>query len=159
VKEMTLAQVKDIYTGKITNWKQLGGPDKKIILYSRENNSGTYVYFKDEVLMGEDFVANAQNMPGTAAVVNAVAKDQWGIGYGGSAYGKGIREIPVRKDADSPAYAPTMENIRSGRYPISRFLYMYTVRRPDGALKNFIDWILGDEGQKLVNEVGYFPIR
>ncbi|MBP1654669.1 MAG: phosphate binding protein [Bacteroidetes bacterium] len=159
VKELTLAQIKDIYTGKVSNWKQVGGPDKKIILYSRENNSGTYVYFKDEVLMGEDFAATAQNMPGTAAVVNAISKDQWGIGYGGSAYGKGIREIPVRKDADSPAYAPTMENIKSGKYPVSRFLYMYLVRRPEGPLKAYVDWILGDEGQKLVSEVGYFPIR
>jgi phosphate transport system substrate-binding protein len=159
IKDLTLGQVREIYTGKVTNWKQLGGPDRKIILYSRENNSGTYVYFKDEVLMGDDFVANAQNMPGTAAVVNAVSKDEWGIGYGGSAYGKGIREVPIRKDADSPAYAPNMDNIRSGTYPISRFLYMYLVRRPEGALKSYIDWVLGDEGQKLVSEVGYFPIR
>lgn len=159
VKDLTLGQLKDIYTGKITNWNQVGGADKKIILYSRENNSGTYVYFKDEVLMGEDFVATAQNMPGTAAVVNAISKDQWGIGYGGSAYGKGIREVPIRKDADSPAYAPTMDNIKGGKYPVSRFLYMYLVRRPEGALKTYIDWMLGDEGQKLVSEVGYFPIR
>ena len=159
IKELTLGQIKDIYTGKITSWKQVGGADKRIILYSRENNSGTYVYFKDEVLMGEDFTATAQNMPGTAAVVNAISKDPWGIGYGGSAYGRGIREIPVRKDADSPAYAPTMDNIRGGKYPISRFLFMYVVRKPEGALKAYIDWILGDEGQKLVAEVGYFPIR
>jgi len=159
VKELTLAQIKDIYTGKVSNWKQVGGLDRKIILYSRENNSGTYVYFKDEVLMGEDFVAKAQNMPGTAAVVNAVSKDEGGIGYGGSAYGKGIKEIAVRKDADSSAYAPTMDNIRGGKYPISRFLYMYVVKRPEGALKTYVDWILGDEGQKLVTDVGYFPIR
>jgi phosphate transport system substrate-binding protein len=91
VSELTLAQIKDIYTGKITNWKAVGGPDAKIILYSRENNSGTYVYFKDNVLDGEDYSATAQNMPGTAAVVNAIAKDRNGIGYGGDAYGKGIK--------------------------------------------------------------------
>jgi phosphate transport system substrate-binding protein len=157
--ELSLQQIKDIYTARITNWKQVGGPDQKIILYSRENNSGTYVYFKDEVLLGEDFAASAQNMPGTAAVVNAIAKDKAGIGYGGAAYGKGIREIKVKKDASTPSYAPTMENIRSGRYPVSRFLYLYVKTKPTGEIKSFIDWVLGDEGQKIVGEVGYFPIR
>jgi phosphate transport system substrate-binding protein len=159
VRELTLQQIKDIYTGKVGNWKAVGGPDQKIILYGRENNSGTYVYFKDEVLQGEDFVGNTQHMPGTAAVVNAVAKDQWGIGYGGSAYGKGIREIAVKKDAGSPALTPTKESISSGSYAISRFLYMYVRTRPTGEIKAYIDWILGDEGQKVVADVGYFPIR
>ena len=159
VAELTMQQIKDIYTGKSTNWKEVGGNNEKIILYSRENNSGTYVYFKDEVLMGDDFSAAAQNMPGTAAVVNAVSKDKAGVGYGGAAYGKGIRELKVRKDAQLPAYSPTMENIKSGKYPISRFLFMYVKSRPTGELKNYIDWILSDEGQKVVNDVGYFPIR
>ncbi len=159
IKELTMQQLKDIYQGKITNWKQVGGRDQKIILYSRENNSGTYVYFKDNVLNGEDFAATAQNMPGTAAVVNAVAKDKAGIGYGGAAYGKGIRELPIKADEKSPAYAPTMDNIRSGKYPVSRFLYMYVRTKPTGVLKEYIDWILSSEGQKVVSEVGYFPIR
>lgn len=159
VKELSMQQLKDIYQGKITNWKQVGGRDQKIILYSRENNSGTYVYFKDNVLNGEDFTSTAQNMPGTAAVVNAVAKDVAGIGYGGAAYGKGIRELAIKADDKSPAYAPTMENIRSGKYPLSRFLYMYLRTKPTGTLKAYIDWILSDEGQQVVKEVDYFPIR
>ncbi len=159
VKELSLEQIKNIYLGKTKNWKEVGGPDRPVVLYGRENNSGTYVYFKDEILEGADFAATAQHLPGTAAVVNAVAKDPAGIGYGGAAYGKGIREVKVRTKADSPAYGPTMENIRSGKYPISRFLYMYTRTRPTGAMKEFIDWMLGDEGQKIVSEVGYFPIR
>ena len=159
VKELTLAQLKEIYTGKSTNWKAFGGPDAKIILYSRENNSGTYVYFKDNVLEGEDFSAAAQNMPGTAAVVNAVAKDKFGIGYGGAAYGKGIRFLKVKADAASPAYEPTAENAKSGDYPITRFLYMYTRSKPSGALKEYIDWILSSEGQEIVNKVGYFPVK
>jgi phosphate transport system substrate-binding protein len=159
VSELSLQQLKDIYTGKITNWKNVGGADAKIILYSRENNSGTYVYFKDNVLGGEDYAASAQNMPGTAAVVNAVAKDKNGIGYGGAAYGKGIREVKVKKDANAQAYAPSLENVKSGNYPITRFLFMYVKSRPTGAMKEYIDWILGDEGQKIVSEVGYFPIR
>ena len=98
VTELSLAQLKAIYTGEITNWKALGGRDERIIVYGRENNSGTYVYFKDNVLDGEDYAPTMQSMPGTAAVVNAVAKDRSGIGYGGAAYGKGIREIKVKKD-------------------------------------------------------------
>ncbi len=159
VKHLTLAQIRDIYSGKITNWKDVGGPNQKIILYSRENNSGTYVYFKDEVLMGGDFAQTTQHMPGTAAVVNAVSKDKSGIGYGGSAYSEGVKELMVKRDDSSQAFAPTRENIKSGKYPISRFLFMYVKTKPTGALKEYIDWILGDVGQKLVSEVGYFPIR
>jgi phosphate transport system substrate-binding protein len=159
VHELTLAQLKSIYTGKTTNWKDVGGPDARIILYSRENNSGTYVYFKDNVLGGDDYSASAQNMPGTAAVVNAVAKDKNGIGYGGAAYGKGIKFVKVKKDAGSPGYEPTAENVKSGNYPISRYLYMYTRNRPTGAMKEYIDWILSGEGQQIVTKVGYFPVR
>jgi phosphate transport system substrate-binding protein len=159
VRELTLAQIRDIYTARIKNWSEVGGPDKRIILYGRENNSGTYVYFKENVLEGDDFAATTQTLPGTASVVNAVAKDAWGIGYGGAAYAKGIRDVLVKKDAHAKAYGPTRENIASGDYPISRYLYMYVRNRPTGALKGFIDWLLGDEGQQIVVEVGYFPIR
>jgi phosphate transport system substrate-binding protein len=157
--ELSLQQIKDIYTGKITNWKALGGPDAPIILYGRENNSGTYVYFRDNVLMGEDYSASMQSMPGTAAVVNAVSRDKNGIGYGGAAYGAGIREVKIKTDAGSVAYAPTVENIKSGNYPVTRFLYIYVKNKPSGKIKEFIDWILGDEGQAVVSQVGYFPIR
>ena len=159
VKELTLSQVKDIYTGKIRNWSEVGGPDKKIILYSRENNSGTYVYFLENVLLGEDFAPTTQFLPGTASVVNGVSKDESGIGYGGAAYGEGIIELAIKKDDNSPAYTPKLENIASGNYPISRYLYMYVRNRPEGAIKRLIDWTLSDEGQAIVTEVGYFPIR
>ena len=159
IQDLTLAQIKSIYTGKMTNWKDLGGPEAKIILYSRENNSGTYVYFKDNVLNGEDFSAAAQNMPGTASVVNAVAKDKYGIGYGGAAYGKGIRFLKVKKDAASKGFEPTAENVKSGEYPITRYLYMYTRSRPTGALKEYVDWILSTEGQEIVSKVGFFPVK
>jgi phosphate transport system substrate-binding protein len=157
--ELSLQQVKDIYTGKITSWKALGGPDAPIILYGRENNSGTYVYFRDNVLMGEDYSASMQSMPGTAAVVNAVSKDKNGIGYGGAAYGAGIREVKIKKDAGSAAYAPTVENIKSGNYRVTRFLYIYVKNKPSGKIKEYIDWILSDDGQAVVSQVGYFPIR
>jgi phosphate transport system substrate-binding protein len=159
VQQLTIAQARDIYLGKITNWKDVGGPDAKILLYGRENNSGTYEYFRDHVLEGQDFSASMQSLPGTAAVVNAVSKDKNGIGFGGAAYGKGIRELKIAKDAGSKYYPPTEATIKSGEYPISRYLYMYLKARPTGDLKAYIDWILGAEGQKLVSDVGYFPIR
>ena len=159
VSELTLSQLKEIYSGRVTNWKDVGGPDAKIILYGRENNSGTYVYFKDNVLEGDDFSSSMQSMPGTAAVVNAVAKDKKGIGYGGAAYGKGIKFAKVKKDASSSGYEPTAENVKSGDYPITRYLYMYTRSKPIGVIKDFIDWTLGVEGQEIVKKVGYFPIR
>lgn len=159
VSELTLDQIKAIYTGNITNWKQVGGPDKKIILYGRENSSGTYVYFRDFVLKGQDYTGTMQSMPGTAAVVNSVSKDVNGIGYGGAAYGKGIRYVKVKKDVATPGYEPSAENVKAGKYPITRYLYMYTRNKPTGALKEYIDWVLSDEGQSIVSEVGYFPIR
>jgi phosphate transport system substrate-binding protein len=159
VSELSLEQLKALYTGKMTNWKDVGGPNERVILYGRENSSGTFVYFRDNVLGGDDYSSTMQTLPGTAAVVNAVARDKNGVGYGGAAYGKGIREIRVKKDASSIGYAPTQANIKSGEYPISRFLYLYVRNRPSGAMKEYIDWILSDEGQKIVSEVGYFPIR
>ena len=159
VDALTLDQVKDIYTGKVGNWKDVGGPDAKIVLYGRENNSGTYVYFRDNVLKGQDFAPGMQSLPGTAAVVNAVAKDKLGIGFGGAAYGKGIKYAKIKKDANSAAVEPKAETVKDGSYPITRYLYMYLKSRPAGALKEYIDWTLSPEGQAVVTEVGYFPVK
>lgn len=159
VAELSLQQIKSIYLAEITNWKDVGGTDAKIILYGRENSSGTYVYFRDNVLMGNDYSSTMQTLPGTAAVVNAVSKDKYGIGYGGAAYAKGVRQMKVKKDASSTAYAPTLETIKSGDYPITRYLYMYTRAKPSGAMKKYIDWTLSAEGQEIVSKVGYFPVK
>ena len=159
VREFSLEQLKAIYTGRITNWKDVGGPNAKIITYGRENSSGTYVYFRDFVLGGQDFAASVQTLPGTAAVVNAVAKDKFGIGYGGAAYAKGIRMAAVKKDDNSGAYEPNAQTVKDGTYPITRYLYMYLRSKPIGAIKDYIDWILGPEGQALVVKVGYFPVK
>lgn len=158
IKELTLDQIKGIYTGRITNWKAVGGNDAKIIAYSRENNSGTYAYFKEHVLGNVDFHPAIQTLPGTSAVTNAVAKDPKSIGYGGIAYAKGIHHAMVKLDANSPAVEPSMENVLSAKYPISRYLYWYTAGEPTGEAKKLVDWVLGVEGQKLVQEVGYYPL-
>ena len=159
VKELSFAQLRDIYTGTITNWKQVGGPDAQIVLYGRENSSGTYVYFKDNVLLGRDFSARCQTLPGTAAVVNAVAKDPNGIGYGGAAYAKGIKDCAVKKDATSAAVLPSAATVKDGSYPVTRDLYLYTRTKPAGEAKKFIDWVLSSEGQSLATQVGYVPVR
>src|SRR6185436_3237265 len=152
-------QLRKIYVGDITNWKEVGGPDAKIVVYGRENNSGTYVFFRDNVLKGKDYVSSMQSLPGTAAVVNAVAKDKFGIGYGGAAYGAGIKFAKIKKDAGSPGVAPSAETVKDGSYPLTRYLYMYLKSRPTGELKKYIDWILSPAGQDIVAKVGYFPVR
>ncbi len=156
---LSLAQVKAIYAGQFTNWNQVGGPDAPIVLYSRENNSGTYAYFKEHVLGGGDFAANAQMLPGTAAVVHAVARDPNGIGYGGEAYAKGVRLLSLKKDDASPAVAPGDATVTDGSYPLARSLYFYTRKDPAGDAKAFIDFCQSPEGQAIVGEVGYFPVR
>lgn len=158
IKELTIKQLSDIYQGKITNWKQVGGNDAPIKLYGRENSSGTYVFFKEEVVKG-DYAASCQTLPGTAAVVNAVKKDKNGIGYGGAAYAEGVKHCAVKKDASSKAVMPTTETIANNEYPITRYLYLYMRNKPAGEVKKFVDWILSAEGQKIVPEVGYFPVR
>ena len=158
VKELSVKQLSGIFSGKITNWKEVGGPDQSIKLYGRENSSGTYVFFKDNVVK-TDYAASCQTLPGTAAVVNAVSKDKYGIGYGGAAYAAGVKHCAIKKDDKSIAYVATPETIKAGQYPITRFLYMYLKNRPTGDLKAYIDWILSPDGQKVVVSVGYFPVR
>lgn len=159
VKELTLDQLAQIYTGKVTNWNQIGGPNAPIVLYGRENSSGTYEYFKEHVLNKADFAPRTQTLQGTAAVINAVARDRNGIGYGGIAYAQGVRAIGVKKDAASPAVEPTEANVANGTYPVSRYLYFYWIDSASPALKAFIDWAVSPDGQKLVENVGYFPLN
>jgi phosphate transport system substrate-binding protein len=159
IKELTMAQLKAIFTGKVDNWKAFGGPDARIIPYSRENSSGTYVFFKEHVLENADYTPRAQAMPGTAAVVNAVAREKNGIGYGGAAYAKGIKVLKIKKDDKSPAIEPDDKTIKSGTYPLSRPLFFYTRANPSADIKAFIGWVLSPEGQGIVTKVGYFPIK
>jgi phosphate transport system substrate-binding protein len=159
IKELTLEQVRLIFTGKIKNWNKVGGPNAPITLYSRENSSGTYEFFKEHVLEGSDFSAKAQTMPGTAAVLEAVAKDKNGIGYGGAAYGKGAKHLAIRRDDTSPAIDPNEETVVKGTYPIARRLYVYiNPALNKGATAAYLNWMRSDEGQAVVKDVGYFPL-
>lgn len=158
LREIGLAQLKAVYTGKVADWKNLGREAGTIVSYGRENNSGTYMYFKEHVLNEEDFASGVQTLPGTAAVINAVSKDRLAIGYGGIGYTKGVKTLKVKKDESSPAVEPTLENVVSGSYPISRYLYFYTVGLPEGPSREFIRWVLGEEGQQVCEKVGYYPL-
>ena len=159
VKELTVPQVADIFNGKTKNWKEVGGADAPITVYSRENSSGTYEFFKENVLLGKDFTSSAQTMPGTVAVLQAVAKDKNGIGYGGAAYGAGAKHLAIKKDDASPAIEPTEENVVKGTYPIWRYLFVYVNPALDkGDIAKYLTWIRSDEGQKIVKDVGYFPL-
>ena len=159
LKELTVAQVGDIFTGKITNWKEVGGPDAPITVYSRENSSGTYEFFKEHVLKGKDFAASAQTMPGTAAIVQAVVKDKNGIGYGGAAYGGNCKLLSIKKTDASPAIAPNEETVMNGTYPIWRHLYVYVNPALDkGEVAAYLNWIRSDDGQKYVKDIGYYPL-
>ena len=158
IQSFTKEQLKSIYTGQVTNWRDIGGEDMRIVAYSRENNSGTYAFFKEHVLDNEDFAPEIQTLPGTAAVVNAVSQDRASLGYGGIAYSSGIRIIPIQTDENAEAVQPSLETVRSGQYPLSRNLFFYTVGEPTGEVKAFIDWVLSPEGQEICEAVGYYPL-
>jgi phosphate transport system substrate-binding protein len=157
--EITAGQLKDIFTGKVSNWKEIGGKDEPIVVYSRENSSGTYVFFKEHVLENADYTPRAQTMPGTAALVNAVGQDVHGIGYGGAAYAKKIKILAVKKTPQAPAVAPKLASVQDGSYPLSRPLFFYFRHQPTGGVKTFVDWVLSAKGQAIVTEVGYYPIK
>jgi phosphate transport system substrate-binding protein len=128
-------------------------------VYSRENSSGTYVFFKEHVLKNADYTVRAQSMPGTAAVVNAVAKEKFGIGYGGAAYAKGIKLLKVKKDSESAAIPPDEAHVKDGSYPLSRPLFFYLRNKPTGDVGAFVDWVLSASGQAVVTKVGYYPLK
>ncbi|MFO7524400.1 MAG: PstS family phosphate ABC transporter substrate-binding protein, partial [Ignavibacteriaceae bacterium] len=170
---ITVKQVSDIFSGKIRNWKDLGGPDLPITLYGRENSSGTYEFFKEHVLGRDengrqiDYATSTQVLQGTAALGEAVARDVKAIGYGGVGYfaeRKDVKILHVKQDDNSPAISPSedgkvnYEAIWSGDYSISRYLYSFTNGEPQGALKEFIDFILSEEGQELVKSMEYIPL-
>ncbi|MBK7106085.1 MAG: PstS family phosphate ABC transporter substrate-binding protein [Ignavibacteriae bacterium] len=173
INELTIAQVRDIFIGKYLNWKELSGSDSPIVLYGRENSSGTYEFFKEHVLgkdeRGEtrDFANNTQVLQGTAALGEAVAHDLKGIGYGGVGYFAArtdVKILKIKADEQALAIAPAQdgkvnyEAIWNGTYSISRYLYCYTNGTPDKKVQDFMDFILSKEGQDLVKQMEYIPL-
>ncbi|MCE9626061.1 MAG: PstS family phosphate ABC transporter substrate-binding protein [Deltaproteobacteria bacterium] len=169
LQNLTLQQLMGIYTGHFNNWKEVGGPDQKILRYCREANSGTYVFFKEHVLVDRDYAPDCQTMPGTGAVAEAVSKDPNGIGYGGVSYFENrpeLKVLAIKKDDASEAISPVgadgkpnASQIRSLQYPISRNLFVYTLGASSPEIKAYVDWMLSDLGQKVVTEVGYVTLK
>jgi phosphate transport system substrate-binding protein len=158
IKELTIEQLRNIFLGKTTNWKDVGGPDATIVLYGRENSSGTYDYFREHVLEKADFSPRVQTLAGTAAIINAVARDKAGVGYGGIAYAKDVRPIAVSAKGGA-AVAPSEATVADGTYPLSRKLFFYFPLNAPARVKTFAAWALTPEAQALVTKVGYFPLR
>jgi len=174
VNTLSLAQLSDIFTGKISNWKQLGGQDLPIVLYGRENSSGTYEFFKEHVLGKDksgkqnDYASSTQVLQGTAALGEAVARDIKGIGYGGVGYfaeRKDVKIIAVKENNQSEAFSPVSsdgkveyELIWEKKYPISRYLYCYANNNLKEGAKAFLDFIVSSEGQNLVRQMEYIPL-
>jgi len=166
VSQITMEELTGIFTGKITNWKEIGGEDAKIVLLSREVNSGTHLYFKEYVLRNgdtaskEEFSPEALLLPSSQAIADEVLQNPAAIGYYGMGYiGKGHKALSIAKEKNASYVYPTIENVVSGAYPISRPLFIYTNREPKGDLKQFTDYILSGEGQAIVSQQDFVPIK
>ncbi len=161
VKRLTLQQVGSIFKGEITNWSQVGGPDLPVTLYGRQSNSGTFVFFRDAVLKGE-YSAKMNRMNGNAQIVEALKQDESGIGYVGVGYVKDARGINVLELASRKGapYASPLDSaaVKSGKYPIARPLNQFINGKPEGAVRDFIEFELSPAGQRIVEEEGFFPI-
>ncbi|OGR02173.1 MAG: hypothetical protein A2511_13865 [Deltaproteobacteria bacterium RIFOXYD12_FULL_50_9] len=163
VSFLSQEELKKIFTGEFTNWKQLGGPDQAILVLSRESSSGTYVFFQEHVLSKADYTERAKLLPGTSAVVQSIATDKWAIGYVGLGFaqkaGKDIKTVAVRKDDKSSAVEPSVETVKAGLYPIARKLYFYIGEKLSAQTQQFVDFCLSDKGQAIVQETGYVTIK
>ncbi|OPX63477.1 MAG: phosphate ABC transporter periplasmic substrate-binding protein PstS [Methanomassiliicoccales archaeon PtaB.Bin215] len=162
IGELTVEQLRGIYNGSITNWDQVGGADEDITLYGRQSTSGTYEFFWEHVLQKENYSQEMNMLSGNSAIVAAVQGDEGGIGYVGIGYAdaSGINVLDLKKDSSSEAFAPTDESaVKSGKYDLSRYLYLYTKGAPTGIVKDYLRWIVSfDDGQSMVGEIGFYEI-
>jgi phosphate transport system substrate-binding protein len=160
VTNLTREQLEGIFTGKITNWKQVGGEDMPIVAYSRETTSGTYEFFKEHVLKNKNYKAGILSMPATGAIIQSVSQTKGAIGYVGMAYvTNDVKEVHVSYDGGKTYVQPTRENAKAGKYPIVRPLFIYYETRAEAKVRPFINYVLSPEGQALVDKVGYLSIK
>ncbi len=167
VKELTLAQISAIYRCEITNWSQVGGEDRPIVRLSRETNSGTHVYFLEEVIRLGDktntdiFCAETLLMPSSEGIIAEVADNPNAIGYDGLGYvTEDVKMLALSENPAGPFILPSVENVNAGTYPIARDLYMYTrTDTPDGLVKAYLDWVFSAEAQKIVSDLGFVPVE
>lgn len=165
VNSLTLQQISDIFTRKITNWREVGGENRPIVLLSRESNSGTYLYFLENVIRGGDsrsrllFCPDTLLMPSSEGISVEVRQNPNAIGYDGLGYVTPDQKVlAVAREKKGPFVLPSIDTVNDGTYPISRPLYMYTAGQPKGQLRNYLDWIMR-EGQVLVSKLGFVPLQ
>ena len=157
---LTREQLEGIFRGKITNWKQVGGEDRKIVVYSRETSSGTYEFFKESVLKHRNYMPAVLSMPATGAIIQSVSQTPGAIGYVGLAYlNPEVKALAVSYDGGGSYVAPTFDNARSKSYPIVRPLYFYYTKSNEAAVRPLVDYLTSDEGQAMVASIGFIPIR
>ncbi|NIP41600.1 MAG: PstS family phosphate ABC transporter substrate-binding protein [candidate division Zixibacteria bacterium] len=163
ISELSLEQLKKIYTGAYTNWSQVGGPDEPILVLSRESSSGTYVFFQEHVLDKEDYTDQARLMPATSSIIQSTAEDKWAIGYVGLGYADEaadrIKVIGVKETAEAEAVYPSVETVLDGTYSIARPLHLYTNGEAAGIIADFVNYCMSVEGQQIVKETGYVPVN
>lgn len=165
VNQLTLQQISDIYSGKINNWSEVGGDNRPIVRLSRETNSGTHVYFLENVLrLGQKdnktlFSTNTLLLPSSEGITAEVKDNPNAIGYDGLGYvTPDVKVIAVAKDLVGSYILPSAKTVNDNQYPIARDLYMYTTSSPIGAIKDYLDWILSPEAQAIVTQLGFVPI-
>jgi phosphate transport system substrate-binding protein len=165
IDNLTLRQVSDIYTGKLVNWSQLGGEDRPIVRLSRETNSGTHVYFLEEVIrLGNSddksiFSANTLLLPSSEGIIAEVRENPNAIGYDGLGYiTEEVKVISIAKDASSDFIYPSLETVNNNLYAISRNLYVYSDGKPENYVQEYLDWMISSEGQNIVVELGFIPV-
>lgn len=166
VSKLTIDQLAGIFIGRISNWKEVGGKDEKIVILSREVNSGTHVYFKEHVLRKndpnskEEFAPSALMLSSSQAIADEVAGNSAAIGYYGMGYiSNKQKPVAIAKDEKSEYESPTIENVVNGKYPISRPLFLYTNGSPQGLVKKFVDFTLSKEGQDIVLATDFVPVN
>lgn len=159
VKQLTRQQLEDIFRGKTTNWKEVGGEDRKIVVYSRETSSGTYEFFKESVLKNKNYMSGSLSMPATGAIIQSVSQTKGAIGYVGLAYvSPRIKTLAVSYDNANYA-APTLENAISKKYPIVRPLFYYYNKKNEAQVAPLLKFVLSPEGQEIIKKSGYIPVK
>jgi len=160
VDKLTREQLEGIFTGKIKNWKELGGDDLKIVPYSRETSSGTYEFFKESVLKNKNYMNGIMSMPATGAIIQSVSQTKGAIGYVGLAYlNESVKAVQVSYDGGKTYTEPSVANAKNKTYPVVRPLYYYYEAKSEAKVKPFIDYILSPAGQKIVSEIGFITLK
>jgi len=158
ISQLTYQQLQGIYDGNISNWNEVGGEDREIAVITRDSSSGTYEYFKEEILVDREYRPDALAQPATGGVVQEISRNEGAIGYIGFAYLDDSTKA-LALDGGEGYAEPTEENILGGKYPLARPLYYYTNGEPQGPTKEFVDFVLSPTGQAIVSEIGYFPAK